>query len=66
MTVRLNRDLTTFNYLKNEYAKLAQGSLFSASVYDNTGPNEVTDPNGRYVIPGQYIDYVGEDEPDGI
>lgn len=66
MTVRLNRDLTTFNYLKNEDANLAQGSLFIATTYSNPGANELTDPNGRYIIPGQYLEYVGEDEPDGI
>lgn len=66
MTVRLNRDLTTYNYLKNEDVNLAQNSVFSAAVFDNNGANEVTDANGRYLIPGQYLEYVGEDEPDGI
>lgn len=59
MTVRLNRDLTTFNYLKNGDVNLAQNSVFSAAVFDNNGANEVTGANGRYLIPGQYLEYVG-------
>ncbi len=65
MTVRLNRDLTTYNYLKNEDANLAQNSVFSATVFDNNGANEVTDANGRYVIPGAYLETIAE-ENDGI
>lgn len=29
-------------------------------------PNGVEDANGRYLVPGAYLEYVGEDEPDGI
>ena len=65
MTVRLNRDLTTYNYLKNEDANLAQNSVFSATVFDNNGANEVTDANGRYVIQGAYLETIAE-ENDGI
>ncbi len=67
MKVKVNRDLTTFNYLKNEDANLSQGyELEVIGSFDPAGSNNVQDANGRYIIPGQYLDYVGEDEPDGI
>jgi hypothetical protein len=67
MKVKVNRDLTTYNYLKNEDSNLPQGhELNVIGSYDPAGSNNVEDGNGMYIIPGQYLDYVGEDEPDGI
>lgn len=69
MTVRLNRDYTTYNYVKKEEEALQQGREFAildGGDLEPNLPNGVEDANGRYIVPGAYLEYVGEDEPDGI
>lgn len=67
MNVRLKQDYTTYNFTKEEDANLEQGQTFTVvGNYNEHGDNTVTDQNGSYIIPSNLLEYVGEDEPDGI
>lgn len=66
MTVRLNRDYITYNYVTETDEELPKATEISVFDFSNDGANAVINVNGNYVIPGAYLEYVGEDEPDGI
>lgn len=65
MTVRLNRDYTTYNYVTETDEILPKGTEFSVLDFSNNGANAVINGNGNYVIPGAYLETIAE-ENDGI
>ena len=63
MKVKLNRDYTTYNYVKKEDEALAQGTEFDISTFLITAyANVVTNANGEYVIPGAYLKTQAEED----
>lgn len=67
MKVKLNKSVQTRSVETDAEVWLAKGQEFDVvGTFNQNGDNTITDENGTYVVNGQHLDYVGEDEPDGI